>query len=308
VRGIAGILGIPLTVLDLREAFNREVLEYFSTSYASGRTPNPCVVCNWKIKCGKLLEYAVAIQADFLATGHYARIIAGDGGGYRLCRGKDSLKDQSYFLCWLRQEQLSHLLLPLGELTKEEVRSIAAKYSLAGQHGPESQDICFLQGESVSEYLAAHDPQTMRSGKVTTLEGIEIGQHEGLSRFTIGQRRGLGIPDATPYYVIALDADNNRVVVGKKEHLFRQILDVCKVNWAGGDEPELPQTFHVQIRYRHQGAPADVFPLERGRVHVKFHVPQRAITPGQFAVFYRGEEVVGGGEIAALPLCAAVSS
>lgn len=297
VRDIADHLGIPLTVVDLREAFNREVLDYFSKEYGHGRTPNPCVVCNRKIKCSSLLEHAAAVQADFLVTGHYARIMAVNGGRFGLFRGKDPAKDQSYFLCWLRQEQLARLILPLGAFTKEEVRVLAAKYGIAGQHGPESQDVCFLQGSSIGDFLATRDPQTMRPGKVTTSDGAVIGRHEGLGRFTIGQRRGLGIPDATPYYVVALDGENNRVVVGKKEELYRQTLAVSKMNWLRGHAPALPQIFQVQIRYRHAGAPAEVAAVDGEQVRVRFDAPQRAITPGQFAVFYQGDEVVGGGEI-----------
>lgn len=298
VQRIASLLDIPFAIIDLKEAFAQHVLAYFHTSYRAGKTPNPCVVCNRTIKCGALLErISIADPGVRLATGHYACIRQAENGIFQLNRGKDRRKDQSYFLCRLGQEQLARLLFPLGELTKEEVRQLAGELGLAGLHSPESQDICFLQGTTVADFLEGHASQAT-PGEIVSREGQNLGRHAGIHRFTIGQRRGLGLPDATPYYVVGLDACRNRVLVGKEEDLYSRRLLAREVHWLAGGPPELPRTFAVKIRYRHQPVPAEVAPAGGGRVTVTFIEPQRAITPGQFAVFYDDGQVVGSGEIA----------
>ncbi|MDH5524990.1 MAG: tRNA 2-thiouridine(34) synthase MnmA [Desulfobulbaceae bacterium] len=298
VKGVADFLGIGLTVVDLAALFKREVLDYFCDSYFAGKTPNPCVVCNRRVKFGGLLDFVRAeLAADLLATGHYARIEA-DGAGCRLLKGKDNTKDQSYFLSRLTQAQLARLCFPLGELRKKEVYLLAAELGLSGRHGSESQDVCFLKNQSVADFLAAHSAKSKKTGAIVTVDGRRLGSHQGVCSYTVGQRRGLGIPDATPYYVVGLDPVNNQVIVGKDEDLWHDTLLVAEMNWSAGVAPELPAVFDVKIRYRHGGARAQVIGGDDGRIEVKFVEPQRAITPGQFAVFYQGDQVVGGGEIA----------
>lgn len=298
VKDIAASLDIPLDIVDLSGSFKKGVLDYFAESYFAGKTPNPCVVCNRLIKCGKLLEHILSQSNDLLATGHYARIVHDPDKGYQLLKGKDAKKDQSYFLCWLRQEQLAKLCFPLGEYTKEEVYTLAADFGLKGKHGTESQDVCFLKDQTVGDFLAEYYPdKDIALGTFVTLNGQEIGHHDGIHKYTVGQRRGLRIPDETPYYVVAIDAEKNQVVVGKKEDLFQDQLVASNLNWISGAAPQLPQYFDVKIRYRHQSARAKVDFKSNDTIIVKFDEPQRAITPGQFAALYDGDVVVGGGEI-----------
>lgn len=297
-QAVADHLAIPLTVIDLQAAFRREVLDYFAAAYRAGKTPNPCVVCNRRIKAGALLDEVVPRYGEWLATGHYARIARDEAGICHLLRGRDRRKDQSYFLCRLGQSALQRLLFPLGERTKDEVRGLAGQLGIAGRHGPESQDVCFLAGQGVAEFVAAHDGAPLAAGPIRATDGRLLGTHTGLASYTIGQRRGLGLPDATPYYVVALDAAGNTVVVGKEEALFRTVLHLADVHWLAGEPPRLPGRFLVQLRYRHQATPAEVAGAGEG-LRVVCDLPQRAITPGQFAVFYEGDEVAGSGEIIA---------
>lgn len=295
VKGIADFLEIPFSTLDLTVDFKALVLDYFTNSYLQGRTPNPCVVCNRRIKFGKLLEYALALGMDYLATGHYARTAIGEDGVTRLLRGKDPRKDQSYFLCALRQQQLARILFPLAGISKPQVYKLAAELGLAGRHGSESQDICFMAGHSLKDYFAAHLAST-KEGDFITATGEVKGRHQGIHHYTVGQRRGLGLPDATPFYVTGLDAGNNRVIIGKEQDLWHSRLRVKEINWLAGQAPALPAEFLVKIRYRHSGAPA-IISREEHDLLIEFKEPQRAITPGQFAALYFGDEVVGGGEI-----------
>ena len=297
VKKVASHLDVPLTVIDLAEEFKQTVLDYFTASYFAGKTPNPCVFCNPRIKFGRLLEEIVGAGCDFMATGHYARIVRGPEKLFHLLKGLDPQKDQSYFLHRLNQQQLSRILFPLGEKTKENVYKIAAELGISGVHGTESQDVCFLQDTDVGSFLARSTSGADTAGPVITAAGEEIGSHEGIHRFTVGQRRGLGIPDATPYYVVALDPAKNAVVVGKKEDLFRRELAVADVNWTAGHKPDLPGTFLTKIRYRHRAAGAQVMVPRNGLYKVVFQDPQMAVTPGQFAVFYNDDEVMGGGVI-----------
>jgi tRNA-specific 2-thiouridylase len=297
VRAVADFLKIPLTVVDLSEPFRHEVVDYFCASYFAGKTPNPCVVCNRTIKCGRLLDEARgALGAELLATGHYARI-SGDGTtGYRLLKGVDPKKDQSYFLGMLTQAQLAHLCFPLGGLRKDEVYGLAAEFGLAFGQTPESQDICFLKDQSVGEFLASHSPGGGRSGPMLTLQGEELGLHAGIHQYTIGQRRGLGLPDATPWYVVGLEPERNAVVVGKDEDLWQQEICLPAVHWQSVQAPPLPLVCEVKIRSRHPACEAEITQRDGG-VRLTFSEPQRAVTPGQFAVFYDGEAVLGCGEI-----------
>jgi len=300
VRKLADYLKISLTVVDLAGVFQQQVLDYCIATYYRGRTPNPCMVCNATVKFGRLLEEIIACGLDFQATGHYVRIVHEPGGASRLLKGIDPKKDQSYFLGRLQQGQIGRLLTPLGEYAKPEVYRLAEKIGLKGLHGRESQDVCFLQGRDLGTYLAQRLARPSEPGPIVTRDNTVIGRHRGLVNFTVGQRRGLGIPDATPYYVLGLDVIHNRLIIGKKEDLLRDGLTVRNLNWLAGMEPELPQEFGVKIRYRHRTAAAVIDRATPGPdtpLHIRFHTPQGAVTPGQFAVFYKGDEVIGSGEI-----------
>ena len=296
VRQVAARLDIPLDCIDLSKEFEQEVLSYFKSSYFAGKTPNPCVVCNPEIKFGRLLDRVASEAGSMLATGHYARVEHAPGAMVRLFKGMDRKKDQSYFLCRLQQKQLQRICFPLGEYRKEEVYEMAAESGIAPLHAGESQDVCFLEDGSVSDFLKSYAPEG-REGPIVSVAGRKLGNHTGIHGYTIGQRRGLGIPDATPYYVVGLDPEANRVIVGKDADLWKSSLLAGGFVWTAGVQPELPQEFEVKIRYRHQAAPAVVTATASGEIHVRFSEPQRAITPGQFAVLYRGDELVGGGEI-----------
>ena len=295
-RAVADHLGIPLVVVDLHAAFRQEVLDYFVAAYAAGKTPNPCVVCNRRIKAGELLRQVVPRYGELLATGHYARIERDEEGRWQLLRGRDQRKDQSYFLCRLGQDALRQLLFPLGDRAKEEVYQLADQRGIAGRHGQESQDVCFLEGQRVADFVARYGGAAPGNGPLLASDGRVLGTHTGLHCYTIGQRRGLGLPDATPYYVVALDAARNAVIVGKESELYRSSLMVEDVHWQAGAPPVLPGRYLVQIRYRHPATPAQIEVVGRS-LRMVFDAPQRAITPGQFAVVYDGERVVGCGEI-----------
>ncbi len=292
-------LGMQVHVLDLRDRFQRLVLDYFANAYLAGRTPNPCVVCNPAIKFGALLDEVLARGCDRLATGHYARVVRDAEGRVHLLKGRDGAKDQSYFLHRLGQKALSRILFPLGGQTKTETRRLAARFALAGLHGVESQDVCFLAGCSVADFLARYRGEDLPGpGPIETEDGEVLGRHQGVHRYTVGQRRGLGLPDATPWYVLALAPERNAVVVAKTERLWRRDLLARDCAWVSGEPPGESFRCRVRIRHRHQEAPATVTVREHGRVClVRFDAPQRAITPGQFAVFYNEDEVLGGGEI-----------
>lgn len=294
VRGLAERLGITLELVDLQEQFATLVIDYFRESYYRGETPNPCVVCNKTVKLGLLLGKSLEGGAEFLATGHYVRLRRDHDGSCHLLRGNDPAKDQSYFLNQLSQEQLRRLLFPLGEKRKSEVYAMAAGLGLAFKPDQESQDVCFLQGRELGDFLDEAAPPDS-AGMVVTTAGREVGRHRGIYHFTIGQRRGLGIPAAEPYYVVGLEK-TGRVVVGTGKELFRDRLLVEEVNWLAG-KPALPVELEVQIRYRQHPVWARIEAAPAGGVIVDFFEPQRAITPGQFAVFYRKEELVGGGAI-----------
>ena len=297
VRKVASHLAIPLTVVDLSAAFKQAVLDYFTRSYFEGKTPNPCVICNPTIKFGLLLDRILSSGCSYMASGHYARTIRGTDKIFHLLKGLDPLKDQSYFLHRLTQQQLSRITFPLGEVTKKHVYTLAAELGISGVHGTESQDVCFLKDTDVAGFLARNCSAADVSGRIINLDGQAIGVHNGIQRYTVGQRKGLGIPDATPYYVVALDPLENTVIVGKKHDLQKSSMTIGDISWVAGSQPGLPHDFTTRIRYRHEGAPATVTVAEHGHLHVRFQEPQAAITPGQFAVFYENDEVMGGGVI-----------
>ena len=298
-RRVAEQIGISHHVIPLQEIFEKEIIGYFVDEYLRGRTPNPCVLCNQRIKFQALLKKAEELGAQALATGHYARIY-GDPqtSRFKLCRGLDRRKDQSYFLFLLTQDQMGKILLPLGDKTKPEVREKAHRLGLPVAQKSESQEICFIPDDDYRKFVETRKGKEIAlPGKIVNRQGQELGRHHGIYAYTIGQRRGLGIAAPHPHYVLDLDAENNFVIAGKNEELFSAGLMAREVNWVSIPPPEGKIEAAVQIRYRHPGAPGVLLPLEEGRVRVELKIPQRAVTPGQAAVFYRGDEVLGGGWI-----------
>ena len=292
-RKVAQVLGIPLNIFDLRQEYKIEVLDYFCHEYLSGRTPNPCIRCNRRVKFDALLEKArdTGIEFDYFATGHYARVEHDESRSrYLLKKAKDMAKDQSYFLFALSQEQLSNSLFPLGNHTKEEVRKMARDLELGIDDKPESQD--FFAGD-YSSLLG----KVARPGPILNKEGEILGEHRGIPFYTIGQRKGLGISSKEPLYVTAIDQGKNVIVVGPKEEVYGDELVAMELNWIAIQELSRPVDLKAKIRYLHKEAEAMVIPLDEDKVHVKFKEPQMAITPGQAVVFYDDDTVIGGGTI-----------
>jgi tRNA-specific 2-thiouridylase len=290
-------LGVAHHVVDLREAFYRQIVCHMVAEYALGRTPNPCVRCNRWIKFGLLLEHALALGAGALATGHYARILRREGR-YRLLRGRDATKDQSYFLYTLGQETLRRVLFPLGEHTKDQVRAWARARGLPVTERAESQDICFVRGGDYRRLIQAQQPEAARPGPIYNRAGELLGAHQGLPYYTIGQRSGLGIAAPRPLYVLALDAGRNALIVGYADELGHRALVAHEVTTISSG-PLAPGTpVQAKIRYRARPAAARVYPEGPDTARVRFDAPLRDITPGQSVVFYQGDEVLGGGVIA----------
>ena len=329
VRAVCDHLGIPFHMIDDAEAFQKEVISRFAAEYRAGRTPNPCILCNEHLKFGTLLQRADQFGAQYVATGHYARIervspgsadvsSAGtqENGGRRdasaprfagrsgsevrhlLKRGRDPRKDQSYFLFSLRQDQLARALFPVGDQTKSDTREAARQRDLKTADKKESMEICFVPDNDYGKFLREANLAQKHRGDIVDLHGRVLGHHDGIEFYTIGQRKGLGITTPKPVYVIELDATNNRVVVGDDSALDRDEFTVDRCNWIPFDAPPVEIEATVKIRYNHPGTPATVTPVGQGGARVKLHEPQRAITPGQAAVFYQDDLVVGGGWIA----------
>ena len=298
IEQLVARLGISLHVVDLRRPFLQNVIKPFLGAYRKGKTPNPCVVCNPRIKFTFLPEQALKIGASMLATGHYARLLVDEfDSRLRLFRGLDRKKDQSYFLYGVSQEQLSRTFFPLGDLLKSQVKQLAATAGLSEYHQPESQEICFIPDQDYRGFLEQHLGTNLpEPGPILDLEGHQLGEHGGIHRYTIGQRRGIGIPSSAPYYVVALDPDTNSVRVGRESDLNRSEMLVTDVSWIAIPPPTSGLQARVKVRSRHREAPAVLEPVSQG-ILVRFHEPQMAITPGQSAVFYRDEEVLGGGII-----------
>lgn len=303
-RRVAEELGFPFYVLNLEKEFERDVVQPFVNSYLNGETPIPCVACNSRLKFASLDKLATSLGCEKVATGHYARVEFDEATRrQRLLRGRDPQKDQSYFLWELTQDQLSRALFPLGELSKNDARQAARDNQLAVAEKKESQEICFVPDGDyagfIDRYLTA-EQQTDRlppSGDIVTSNGEVVGSHTGIHRYTIGQRRGIGVSQPRPLYVLGIDTAKDRVIVGYDEDLLSEDFTAAGVNWIALDNPAEPVRAEVRVRYRHTAAPATLTPLEDNRVRVEFDEPQRAITPGQATVFYRGDEVVGGGWI-----------
>jgi tRNA-uridine 2-sulfurtransferase len=289
-------LKIPVEILDIAETFRQTVVAYFTATYQAGRTPNPCLFCNPTIKFGHILSHVQQQGADALATGHYARVKTGPDERRHLYRGLDARKDQSYFLSRLSQDQLRNARFPLGELTKDEVRAIARRNHLTPTTHQESQDICFIRETPYHVFLQHQAGFQIQEGLIEDTQGRVIGRHRGLHLFTIGQRRGIDCPAAEPYYVVRLDHARNCLIVGPRQELARHTCTVGDINWIHSPAC-FPVDVHAQIRYRHKGAPAHLTRTSKTTVELKFEAPQDAITPGQGAVFYKNEEVLGGGWI-----------
>ncbi len=295
---ISAQIGIPLEVIDCSEAFHREVVHYFTETYRSGQTPNPCMVCNQRIKFGLLLERARELGASTMATGHYARIRQESNGHFSLLKGVDRAKDQSYFLALLTQQQLSRAMFPLGSYTKNQVQKMAKAWGLTSCLARESQELCFVRHQSYKEFLSKSAGFPCEPGPIINTRGQTIGQHQGLHAYTVGQRKGISIPGPAPYYVIRLDKEQNRLVIGSKSKLAATECMVTHINWIETEPPDKPVSVQTRIRYRHREAESILTPLDRYTATVRFSKAQYAVTPGQFAVFYEGERVLGGGWIA----------
>lgn len=296
-RRVAAMLGIPFYALDVREKFREVVVQGFLDGYSSGVTPNPCILCNRSIRWGFLMEQARGVGADFMATGHYARLRTDASGKMELLKARDPLKDQSYVLSALNQEQLAHTRLPLGEFAKPEVRAMARKFGLPVAERPDSQDLCFLGQEDYRQFLSRHVPEVTQPGEIVTRAGKILGQHAGLAFYTIGQRKGLGLSSPEPLYVLGKNPATNQLVVGLEGELGQLEARLAGLNWIAGAPPPDAARVEVKIRYKANLAPADMELLPGGEVLLHFDQAVRDITPGQLAVMYQGEKVLGSGWI-----------
>jgi tRNA-uridine 2-sulfurtransferase len=307
-RRVADRLGIPFYALNLHEEFGR-IVDYFVAEYVAGRTPNPCIVCNTWLKFGKLFEYADTVGADRVATGHYARLAPGPNGEPGLYQGRDPAKDQSYVLWGIRRELLPRLLFPLGDYRKQEIRAMAARLGLRVADKPDSQEICFVPEQDHARFVRQRRPGLDTSGEIVTTDGAVVGRHDGFERFTIGQRKGLRVAFGDPRYVVKIDPASRRVVVGTRDDLARWELVAKDANWlSSGDVGQIGNPSHlgppvtaltcqVKIRYRSTAGAATVEPLAGDRFHVRFEEPCYAVAPGQAAVCYDGDRLLGGGWI-----------
>jgi len=296
-RSVAQTLGIPHYSFDYVDHFKENVIDYFKQSYMKAETPNPCIACNQHVKFDRLLSQAMALGADYLATGHYARIKKGPKG-FELHRAVDASKDQSYVLYHLAQEELAHLMFPLGDYSKTEIRELARKYHLRTADKPDSQEICFVPNLDYKQFIEEQVPAAERpAGPIRHVDGKVLGRHRGLPFYTIGQREGLGIAVGRPLYVVALEKESNTVVVGEKEDVLAPAAVIREISWVTGHPPLNLSELDLKIRYKHTGAPADLELMSDGTVKAHLRTPQSAITPGQAAVFYDGDSVLGGGVI-----------
>ncbi len=296
-RRIADKIGIPFYVLDTRDVFRSTIVAFFIDQHRTGVTPNPCIECNRHIRFDWLLNNALALDADYLATGHYARVARAENGEFQLRKGVDATKDQSYVLSVLQQKHLAHVLFPIGEYPKAEVRQIAERFGLPTASKKDSQDLCFIGDGNYRRFLADFAPDVLQPGPIVLRTGEVIGQHEGLANYTIGQRKGLGIHAAEPLFVIGTNPYRNALIVGTKDELGSDCLTAKRVSWVSDHIPVEPFRAEVRIRYKAQPAPAWIEPLPDQRFIARFDAPLRDITPGQGAVIYEGDACLGGGII-----------
>jgi tRNA-specific 2-thiouridylase len=290
------LLEIPLYKFDLESEFKQLVIDYFCQEYGRGQTPNPCVACNQYIKFGIVLERALEMGVGCFATGHYARVEE-TAEGYKLKKAVDITKDQSYFLYNLGQEQLQYLLLPLGEFTKERVKNIARGLDLPASRHHDSQDVCFIPNNDFRAFVA--EKVSLKAGEIVDINGEILGEHKGLALYTIGQRQGLGLSSEEPLYVLKIDAESNKIVVGSREQSLHNVLIARQMSWVSGQSPQEPMEITARIRYKAPEADAELYPGDDS-VEVRFVEPQSAMAPGQSVVFYQGDEVLGGGIIDAV--------
>jgi len=296
-RRVAAILDIPFYVIDAKDVFRETVVEYFLDGYARGETPNPCLICNRKIRWTFLLDHALALGAEYMSTGHYVRIRRDENGKSELLRAVDRSKDQSYVLHVLGQDKLKHALFPVGDYTKPEIRWIAEKHGLPTASRKDSQDLCFLAGEDYRNFLKRNAAEMLKPGEIVTRDGRLLGEHNGLANYTIGQRKGLGVDSPVPLYVLGKNIGNNTLVVGTQDELGSTELTAYDVSWVSDESPAEPFRADVKIRYTAKEAEALVVPMEGNQVQVRFDAPQRDVTAGQAAVFYQGDRLIGGGLI-----------
>ncbi|MBR4910557.1 MAG: tRNA 2-thiouridine(34) synthase MnmA [Clostridia bacterium] len=295
-KSVARRLGIPHHTFNFKSDFEKSVIEPFVAEYERGATPNPCIECNRHLKFAALYERAKALGCEYIVTGHYARIVRA-GEKYLLCRAKNTEKDQSYVLYSLTQEQLTHTLFPLGEISKEQTRAIAAEQGFISAHKPESQDICFIPDGDYAAFIRRRTGRDYPEGDFVDTAGNVLGRHKGIIEYTVGQRKGLGIALGAPAYVKEIDTANNRVVLCKNEELFTSELNAKDFNWISGDLPTGEVNCMAAVRYRGALKPAIAIPTGEDTVAVRFLSPQRAVTPGQAVVLYDGDTVLGGGTI-----------
>jgi len=296
IADIANQLGITVKIVDISTDFKLKIVDYFTQTYLSGKTPNPCLVCNPSIKFGTLLTCALKLGASRLATGHYARISTDSMGRFHLLCGIDRKKDQSYFLAFMAQKQLARACFPLGKMTKSDVRRLAKEKGLRPGKKKESQDICFIKGNKYGDFLLQQRDFKAKPGDIVDIKGNILGRHNGLHLFTIGQRRGINCPASEPYYVVKIDIKQNQLVVGLKEDLLSSSCRVSNINWII-EKPSSPLDVNTRVRYRHSAVRSRLIPDGETSAKIVFNTPQSAVTPGQGAVFYKDDEVVGGGWI-----------
>jgi len=295
-RRVAYMLGIPYYVMNFKKEFKEHVMDYFVAEYLKGRTPNPCIACNRYVKWESLLKRSLDIGADYIATGHYARIARLENGRLALCRSKTTAKDQTYALYNLTQSQLAHTLMPVGDYTKEEIRAMAKQIGLRTADKPDSQEICFIPDHDYAGFIDRQSGvQAPLEGNFVSRDGRILGRHKGITHYTIGQRKGLGIALGTPVFVTELRPETNEVVLGSNEEVFGTAAYADHLNFMSIPDLEGEMEVTAKIRYSHQGAPCRIRKVERDKVRCDFIEPVRAITPGQAVVFYQGDVVVGGG-------------
>ena len=297
-RRVAMDLGIPYYVMNFKEEFRKNVMDYFVGEYVEGRTPNPCIACNRHVKWESLLRRSMAIGADYIATGHYAQIDRLPGGRYSLKTSVTAAKDQTYALYNLTQEQLSHTLMPVGSYHKEEIRDMAKRLGLPVAHKPDSQEICFIPDHDYASFIEEYTGRELPPGNFVDLDGHVLGRHRGITHYTVGQRKGLNLSMGRPVFVVEIRPDTNEVVIGDNNDVFTNVLRCDKLNWMAVDGLHgKPMDVMAKIRYSHKGSPCTIREIGEGMVECRFHEPVRAVTPGQAVVFYDGDYVAGGGTI-----------